>query len=149
MLFGINGGYFPAICRVYLSCASHSAHKKVRSFSRQLNDPSDEKLEIVCLCLVLKYWERLNMALSDHSMCLLCVYFCHDQVLLMLTVPDVRRGVPDQESGKIDKEGERFWWWGHSLFFITFIMSILWIGVYSYFMVSRVFLRIEKIICRN
>ncbi|XP_075248842.1 sodium/potassium/calcium exchanger 2-like isoform X2 [Convolutriloba macropyga] len=57
------------------------------------------------------------------------------KVLLMLTVPDVRRGVPDQESGKIDKEGERFWWWGHSLFFITFIMSILWIGVYSYFMV--------------
>jgi len=57
------------------------------------------------------------------------------KVLLMVTVPDCRRGVPDGESGKIDKEGDFFWWWGHSLFFITFIMSILWIGVYSFFMV--------------
>ena len=54
----------------------------------------------------------------------------------MVTVPDVKRGKPNEESGEVDKD-QKFWWWGYNLFFITFIMSILWIGVYSYFMVSH------------
>lgn len=54
--------------------------------------------------------------------------------LLMITVPDVRRGRPDDETGEVDKD-KRCWWWGYNLFPITFVMSIIWIGIYSYFMV--------------
>ena len=60
------------------------------------------------------------------------LYLCLLPIMvpLVLTIPDPKRGKPGTKSAS-----SRFAFWGYNLFALSFIMSIVWIALWSYLMV--------------